>query len=271
MVLFLGLFLTAAPALFSAEPMVPGEFFVSTVVGHVTCISDGRVLEIKHGDTIAARGSAIDTDEGAHCIVVFSNGTAVYVDENTHFDVEKFEQEFFAPTNNLRLEPSNSQMLIGLATGRLVIATPELRGGTSMVFETPEASITVHGGQLVIWAGEDGTHVAVISGSTTVNPRDDRGDFVAVGRRLTAGQQAFVPARRPGVPSSSYPLIVSPFDVTRFAQIVAELAAARAAQASVQFSIETADDHGGLFGIAAQPTVPPVLPIDFVVSPAIGQ
>jgi hypothetical protein len=277
-VLLLGLCAVLAPRARAAEPVVLGKFFVSTVVGSVTCVTDGRVLEIKKGDTLDARGAILRTGPGEHVVVVFSNGTAVYLDENTRLDIETFEQEFFAPNNNLGLEPSNSRLLAGLVSGRLFVSTPELRGGTSLVFNTDDASVALQSGQFVIAHSDAGTQVAVISGHATVNTRDSQNRPAAFGQRLAAGEQTWTgtppsdSTLSPALPATAPPATVTPFDASWLAGISTELAAAQAAQSSVLFSIAATDDTGArLFGIKAQPTVPPVLPLDFVVSPAIGR
>lgn len=169
-----------------------GKFFVSSVNGSVTCISDGRILDLKKGDTIMARGAVIETAEKANATILFSNGTGVYIDEKTHYEVDKFDQEFFAPNNNLRVEPSNSSTLVNLASGRVVISTPRLLSGTTMVYRTPHAAVGIRGEKVMIEASEKQTHVAMIAGNATVNVRDVEGNFVSIGKRLVTGQEAFV-------------------------------------------------------------------------------
>lgn len=169
-----------------------GKFFVSSVEGEVMCISDGRIFNLKKGDTILARGTVIETKEDANVTLVFSNGTGVYTDENTRFEIEKFDQEFFAPNNNLKVEPSNSSTLVGLSTGRVVISTPRLLSGTTMVYKTTHAAVGIRGEKILIEADEKQTHVAMIAGNATVNVRNPDGTFVSIGKRLTTGQEAFV-------------------------------------------------------------------------------
>src|SRR5674476_709442 len=119
--LVVGLFPFAGHGALARQNNLLGKFIVSSVKGNVTCISDGRILELKKGDTIMARGAVVESAPGANLILVFSNGTGVYTDEKTHFEIEKFDQEFFAPNNNLRIEPSNSSTLVRLTTGRVII------------------------------------------------------------------------------------------------------------------------------------------------------
>jgi hypothetical protein len=169
-----------------------GKFMVSSVNGSATCVSEGRVFELKKGDTITARGSSVETDGKSNVILVFSNGTGVYVDGGTRFDVLKFDQEFFAPNNNLRVEPSNSNTLVRVKTGRVVVSTPRLLSGTTMVYETMHAAVGIRGDKLLLEADDKQTHVAMISGQSTVNPRNGDGQFVSIGKRLVTGQEAFI-------------------------------------------------------------------------------
>lgn len=169
-----------------------GKFVVTTINGTATCVSDGRILELKKGDSIVARGTTIETAPKSSVVLVFSNGTGVYTDASTRLQIERFEQEFFAPNNNLRVEPSNSSTLAKLISGRVVISTPRLLSGTTMIYQTPHAAVAIRGEKVLIEATEQRTHVAMISGNATVNPRDATGNFVAIGKRLTTGQEAFV-------------------------------------------------------------------------------
>ena len=191
-------FLTVAgllPSAFGAlnrQNNLLGKMYVSNVTGVVTCVSDGRILELKKGDSVMARGAIVESSEKANVTLVFSNGTGVYVDENTKFEVRRFEQEFFAPNNNLRVEPSNSNTLVRFHTGRVVLSTPRLLSGTTMVYETDLAQVLVRGEKLMIESTEKQTHVAMIEGGATVNPKGPDGKFVSIGKRLTSGQEAFV-------------------------------------------------------------------------------
>ncbi|HWA86018.1 MAG TPA: FecR family protein, partial [Opitutus sp.] len=169
-----------------------GKFYASGVKGDVTVISDGRILSLKKGDSYLARGDTIETAKGATATIVYSNGTAVFIDEDTRFIVEKFDQEFFAPNNNLRVEPSNSSTVVKLVHGRVVISTPRLLSGTTMFYQTPHAAISIRGEKVLIETNEKQTHVAMITGNATVNPRDTDGNFVSLGKRLTTGQEAYV-------------------------------------------------------------------------------
>ncbi len=197
-IFFLGLALGGLPLVSSAKLGVQnnilGKFFVTSIKGTVTCVSDSRIYEMKKGDTFLARGAIIDTAAGANVTLVFSNGTGIYTDEKTHFEIRRFEQEFFAPNNNLRVEPSNSLTMVYLDYGRLVLNTPQLLSGTIMLYETPHAMVNIRGEKILIEVNDKQTvsHIALVSGNVSVVPRGSDGEFLSIGKRLITGQEAFV-------------------------------------------------------------------------------
>lgn len=177
-----------------------GKFYVSSVKGIVTCISNGRILELKKGDAIVARGTVIETPAGGSLTLVFSNGTGAFIEEKTHLEIEKFDQEFFTPNNNLRVEPSNSSTIVRVTNGRLLIGTPRLLSGTTMVYETPHAAINIKGEKVLLEVSTKQTHVAMIAGNASVVPRGPDGTFVSLGRHLKTGEEAFVKRTVTGEP-----------------------------------------------------------------------
>lgn len=174
------------------QDSILGKFLVSSVNGTASCVTDGRIVELKKGDTILARGAKLVTARGANAILVLSNGTAMFAGESTELVIERFEQEPFTPSGNLRLEPSNSVTVAKLLRGQILLSTPRLLSGTSMIYQTPHAAIAIRGDKLLIEANEAASHIAMIEGSATVSPRDAQGNFLARGERVEAGQEAFV-------------------------------------------------------------------------------
>ncbi len=192
-----------------------GKFYVSSVKGTVRCVSDGRIFELKKGDVVLARGTTVETAADSNITLVFSNQTAVFSDEKTRFQIEKFDQEFFAPNNNLRVEPSNSATIVKFTSGRLVINTPRLLSGTSMVYETEHSAIYIKGEKVLIEGDDKQTHVAMIAGTASVNVRDKDGIFVSIGKRLTTGQEAFVKKTLAGGSEESISTIDKPADAKK--------------------------------------------------------
>lgn len=182
----------AGHAALRTQTSILGKFHVSAVSGTVTCVVDGRILDLKKGDTFMARGTAIQTAAGSTATLVFSNGTAIYTAEDTRFEIETFDQEFFAPNNNLRIEPSTSSTLIHLGAGRLVISTPRLQSGTSMVYETALAQTRIRGTKIIVETSDKHSRTVVIDGEASVSPRGPDGEFVSIGQRITSNHEALI-------------------------------------------------------------------------------
>jgi hypothetical protein len=204
-----GALLLARPALAQSSVGlgIVGKFYVSSVTGTAECVTQGRLIDskegglvgnegritvLKKGTVVVANGSVISTGKNSNVTLVFSNQTAMYLDENTELEIKRFDQEPFQPNNNLLIEPSNSATLAVVKIGRVIVDTPRLLSGTTMAFETRHSNITIlnvvpSGQKAFIEVTERQTHVAMIAGEANVTPI---GAHVVT--RLTAGRQAFV-------------------------------------------------------------------------------
>jgi len=180
-----------------APVILAGKFYVSSVKGHVECVADGRIFDLKKGDIVLGRGSRIKSLPNSNATLLFSNETTFFVDEKTQFKINKFEQQPFQPNNNLVIEPSNSNTLVTVIVGRIVIGTPQLLSGTSLVFETDHAHVSILNGQpggekAFIEVTDKQTHFALITGAASIQVRGADGDFVSIGTRIKTGEQAYV-------------------------------------------------------------------------------
>ncbi|MEJ1973184.1 MAG: hypothetical protein WDM96_12195 [Lacunisphaera sp.] len=83
----------------------------------------------------------IVTKAGAHNAVVYSNGTSMYVDENTRVEIGRFTQEPFQPRNESTMdsqyEPSMSQSDVYIPHGAVGLCTSRLVSGSSMTYLHP--------------------------------------------------------------------------------------------------------------------------------------
>ena len=137
---------------------VVGKIYVSSVRGTAECVTqasitdstgggligeEGRITTLRKGRVVVGNGSLISTGKKSSTTLVFSNQTAIFLDENTEIEVKRFDQEPFAPNNNLLIEPSNSATRIIVKIGRVVIDTPRLQSGTHMAFETRHSHIEI--------------------------------------------------------------------------------------------------------------------------------
>ena len=180
----------------SNTTQVSGVFYVAGVTGHVECRAD-RIADLKKGDTIDARGASVRTKENSTATLVFSNQTSLFIQKNTEFRIEKFDQEPFAPNNNLLIEPSNSQLVVFVRFGQVVISTPQLLAGTRIVFETPHAACYVvnqqsGGEKAFLEVSASQTHYATVVGEGRVKIREKDGTLASIGTTVPKGQQAFV-------------------------------------------------------------------------------
>jgi hypothetical protein len=175
---------------------VSGIFYVAALSGTVECRAE-KITELKKGDVINARGASVRTKDKSTVTIVFSNHTSIFVQENTDFRIEKFDQEPFAPNNNLLIEPSNSQLVVFVRLGQLVVSTPQLLSGTRIVFESPQAACYVvndqsGGEKAFLQVSPSQTHFAMITGMGLVKIREQDGTLGSIGTRVPANQQAFV-------------------------------------------------------------------------------
>jgi FecR protein len=196
-VFILSLFVGLVPrAAFGKENLFE-KFYVSSVKGRVECISEDRIFDLRKGDVVLARGSSLRSFAGGSATIVFSNETAFFVDEKSQFKINKFEQQPFLPNNNLVIEPSNSDTFVTVSAGRIVINTPQLLSGTSLVFETAHAHVLILNGQpggekAFIEVTDKQTHFALITGAASVQVRGSDGNFLSIGTRLKSNEQAYV-------------------------------------------------------------------------------
>jgi len=213
---------------------VSGVFYAAAVTGTVEYSAD-RIDNLKKGDTIPARGAIVKTDDNSSAALVFSNHTAIFIQKNTEIRVEKFDQEPFAPNNDLLIEPSNSQLIVFVELGQIVISTPQLLAGTRVVFETPHAACYIvnaqsGGEKAFLEVSTSQTHFAMINGAGRVKIREKDGTLASIGTNVPMGQQAFVRYAWSGNAddeNKSHPvtIAVSNGDATQSAAAIANVAA----------------------------------------------
>ena len=125
-----------------AQANLPGKVFVSEVNGAVSFIVNGKAVQLKKGESIPVEGAHIETAAGASLVLVYSNGTSIYIDENTIVEVRRFVQKPFTQESIPPvMEPSISDTVANVTQGRVIISTNELATGSSMVYQTPESQV----------------------------------------------------------------------------------------------------------------------------------
>jgi hypothetical protein len=164
------------------------KLYVAELAG-ASSIDDGKSIQpLKKDGMLDAEGTAVETRPEASLSLVLSNGTAMHVGSATRIEFKRFLQEPFAPNrNDLDIEPSLSQLNVRLARGSVGLCTAKPAAGSSMVFQTPQATITIQGRRLFMETNESETRVALLEGDVTVIGEPAKGGAV-----LVAGQQAVI-------------------------------------------------------------------------------
>ena len=262
----LGTMLCCAPALSAlAQESVPGKVYVAEVSGGVTFVIGGKTIELKKGEMQAAQGARIDTAAGASLILVYSNGTSIFVDEKTAMEIRRFVQKPFpAGVDTAVIEPSSSDSMVSVTQGRVIITTNQLATGTSMIYLTPHAQVKIRGKEVVIEVRDQDTRITVVVGDATVTPLNAGAG--GVGQLLHTGQMAIV-TNASAATTTAELIRVMTVDPSVLNGFATQIAAAERAQKIVLF--ETINPAGGRPPeIQAKAVVPVDLPVPLTVSPS---
>ncbi len=179
------------------------KLYMAEAVGDTTIQTNDKIYTARQATAFDAPGTVIETKAGAHNAVVYSNGTGMYVDQNTRVEIDRFVQEPFEPERRERLdtpiEPSISQSSVHVAQGAIGICTSQLVSGSSMNYSTPHGNVNIRGGKVSIETTPDGTYIDLLDGDITVRGsggRDVGGQILRPGERAT-----ITPSRTGGQPT----------------------------------------------------------------------
>ena len=180
----------SAGSAFAASSKNPtSKFFVSDLTGESQVNVDGIILPLQKKSVFSAQGAIIETKPKASNSLVYSNGSGIFLGENSRLELRRFAQEPFTPNRvDLETEPSISQTQAYLARGSLALCTSKMVAGSSMVYQTPLATINIRGKRVVIDSSDDATTVSVLEGDCSVRA----GDLDAAGHNIATGQQAII-------------------------------------------------------------------------------
>jgi hypothetical protein len=128
-----------------------GSIIVLTSKGMVNAISPtGKILPslIKPG-TVLAEGFSVKTGLAGESSILFSNGTVASIEPNSQIQISLFTQEPFDSGNlkieDLKQEPSKSQLTLKLEAGSLVVQTKKLKRGSGFTIKSRLGSATIIG------------------------------------------------------------------------------------------------------------------------------
>lgn len=259
------------------------KLYLAETKGEGSIVTDGKSYEPRQATAFDAPGTVIETKDDAHQVLVYSNGSAMFVDAQTRVEINRFVQEPFQPDrNSTEMEPSISRSDIHVSRGQVGICTGQLVSGTTMNYSTPHASINIRGGRLAIQTSAESSTVYLLDGDATVRlGNNDLG-----GQILHPGEQAVI---RPGPPGQPASFTIGPIDRQVVDALDEKVSLACGARKSVSFEMierkaeqgaggpgdqgavsETgagAEETGAGQEIVPRPTVPTAPPTNITVSP----
>lgn len=256
------LFVSAALAVAqTAKKNTPtSKLFVADITGESQVDYGDKIEPLAKNGVLSPEGTVIETKANSNDSLVLSNGTALYVAADTRFEVKKFMQEPFTPNRtDLDVEPSISQTLIRVAHGSVGICTSRLVAGSSMTYQTPQATVHVRGRRLLIQATEDETRVSLLEGDVTVV-----GNELSAGESLKPGQQAIARKTADG----KVVVTIQPIPENESSKLDELVSLACISRRTVYFeSVERAGSPGEreIVPVRATPANPPT---QFTVSPS---
>jgi len=170
------------------------KFYVAEVKGFAQVNTGEKIEDLTEKSVFDAEGTVIETKTDSDNALVMSNGTGIYFAPDTKLSVKRFVQEPFSPNRtDLESEPSVSQTRTLLSRGSVGLCTGKLVAGSSMVYDTAYCSINIlsqNSQKIAIEVSEEKTVITLFEGSATL-----RGDNMAGGESLQAGQQAVIKPR----------------------------------------------------------------------------
>jgi hypothetical protein len=268
------------------------KIYLAETKGETQIQNGEKIYSARQSTAFDASGTVIETKPEAHNALVYSNGTGLFVDQSSRVEINRFVQEPFPAGHSNQLdtrhEPSVSQSNIMVSYGAVGICTSQLISGSSMLYTTPQASINIRGGKVVIESTSDETIVDLLDGDLTVRS----GDKDVGGQVLRTGERAII---RRGITGAESLITIQPIPRDALPTGERRVEMACNARKSVTFEIierkagegldaagdETAvadaaagapsDEAAGAQAdnqqIVAQPTVPSNPPNNIVISP----
>ncbi len=271
------------------------KIYLAETKGDTQIANNDKIYTARQGTAFDAPGTVIETKVDSHSAFVYSNGTGMYVDQNTRVEIKRFAQELFQPDRSSSadalVEPSISQTEVFVARGTVGICTSRLVSGSTMSYSTPQATMTIRNGRVSIQSTPEATTIDLLEGDVTVRGNDDNN---VGGQVLRPGERAII---RPGaagqppalaimqIPSAVVPALDERVSVACNARrtvtfntierravqgLDAQTGVATSGAAPGRGTTGSAADGDSAAGadqvIVAQPTVPEKLPTNITVS-----
>ncbi len=253
------------------------KLYIAETKGDTQIQSVNKIFTARQATAFDAPGTVIETKENAHNAFVYSNGTGVFIDENTRLEIARFMQEPFVLERNAMVdaisEPSLSQSDVFVSHGAVGVCTSLLVSGSSMNYGTPQGAVTIRGGKVSLETNANETIVDLLEGDITVRG----GGMDSGGQLLRPGERAIIRSGSVGQPSR---ISISPTPRELLAVLDERVSIACNAKKTVSFEVIRKKAIAGLndngadgdedeedLEIQARPTVPLRLPYNVVISP----
>jgi hypothetical protein len=243
------------------------KFYVAEVEGFAQVNTGEKIEDLTEKSVFDAEGTIIETKPDSSNALVMSNGVGIYFAPDTRLIVNRFLQEPFLPNRtDLESEPSVSQTRTELTRGAVGICTGKLIAGSSMIYNTPHASLNVlsqNTQKFAVQTGDDATVVTLFEGAITL-----RGDNMAGGESLQPGQQAVIKPRGLNQPPE---ITIGPIPEDQREMLENMVNGACQARSKVYFdTVERLNNVDGATSVLQPVPVNPVNPSEVgpIVSPA---
>lgn len=172
------------------------KIYLAEIKGDIEIENNGKIYPGRQAQAFNAPASIFITKKDSHVAAVYSNGTGLFIDQNTRVEIRQFTQEPFLPAripeHDQAIEPSISRSEIKLNDGAVGICTSQLVAGSLMNYATPHTWIRIRGGRLTIECNAAGTTIDLLEGDITVHSGPQNRDL----QLLRPGERAFVPAEQ---------------------------------------------------------------------------
>jgi len=201
--------LSALPASLQSQPTKrnpAGKVYFADVSGEAQIQTGKTLKDVSRRSVYNAEGAIIETrrpndvtdTRKTYSTMVYSNGSAAFVDVDSRIEVKRFVQEPFTPNRtDMDQEPSASQTQAFLSRGTVALCNSRLLAGSNMTYHTPHGSVGVRGRKVVIQTTPEETRISVLEGASTVRA----GLMDMGGHTVREGEQAVIRPGEPGQPN----------------------------------------------------------------------
>jgi FecR protein len=259
-----------------------GKLYVTNTSGGILVSNGAKIDQMAKKAVYNAEGTTIETEANSNASMVLSNSTGLYLDGGTRIQIREFSQEAFRPNrSDLEQEPSASHTKLFVEYGSVGLSTGKLASESTLEIDTPDASASVHGGQLVIKVIDGATQISVIHGTATVRAGSSGAPMF-----VKSGQEFQVRQGGSGQSASGVVQEMSATDSGGLPQVSdADVENAQAAQKLVYFNVQNptgggieifdgdaaqggSSTQGPATQVVAIPVVPATPPVQLTVSAA---